>query len=491
MPPLPKIKDVIPLTNGLFSHIDYEFWDFTSGELDLMLLSRCGQRLPAPVLDIIQGQPDDPFAPRPQMTTSQLAQLGSLILHTYQYKWDKLINLHATEYDILKNYLDEYEEVMQDDDSATTSKTANKADRAYEVSQLASSTGSTNSQTTENQNETESTRRDNFSSDFSRTSTDNTTRTDNLSEAKNEVENVDSTRTDNLSESKSTTDDSTVTRTDNLSEGVTTSLDKTVIRTDDLTDTGTTSQSDSDSHTGGNYTETVTRALTATGGQDTSNGVYGFNSAAAVGDSESEVDSTNQENETTTTVLSGTKTDSHSKSGSEEVTHTGTQENVTDEEGSSTKLNTGTQQTVTDAEGTSSVRNTGTQETVTDKATGSTKVNTGTQSISESTSVTDSTLNVDNQVNSTESSGSSSSSNQSSQQAASTNDVQSGATSQLAEDSIVSRALSRARRYTHKGNIGNLTPQQLIRQEIDLWRWNFIETVLNDVKDFITIPIYS
>lgn len=452
---LAKVKDILPLTDGLFTHIDYQFWDFDPGELDLLLLSRCGQRLPAPLLDIIQGVPDDPCADRQQFTDSQLAQLGQLILRTYKFKWDRVGGLHAEEYDILKNYLDEYEEVLQDDDSASASKSSNRAERGFETSQLASSTGSTATQQTENSNETESTRDDNFSSDFNRSTTDSTTRTDNLSEAKVESEDTD------------------VIRTDNFSEAITASDHANVTRTDDLLDSGEHSNTDSQSHQGGNYTEEVTRELTSNGGQNGSTGVYGYNSSEPVGDSTSEVDTTTSENETTTKVISGTKSDSMSRSGTDEVSHTGTQETVTDSDNASTKSNTGTQDTVTD----------------TNKS--SNKLNTGTQAVEETVSITDSTVNVDHQVNTTTSGGTSSASNESSQRAASSNDMTSGSTSQLVEDSVINRALNRARKYTHKGNIGNLTPQQLIRQEIDLWRWNFIEEVLTDVKNFITIPMYS
>lgn len=48
----------------------------------------------------------------------------------------------------------------------------------------------------------------------------------------------------------------------------------------------------------------------------------------------------------------------------------------------------------------------------------------------------------------------------------------------------------RTRESTHEGNIGNLTTQQLLKQEIELWKWNFIQNVLADVNDFLTIPIY-
>ena len=48
----------------------------------------------------------------------------------------------------------------------------------------------------------------------------------------------------------------------------------------------------------------------------------------------------------------------------------------------------------------------------------------------------------------------------------------------------------KTRESKHTGNIGNLTTQQLMKQEIELWKWNFIESILADLKDFLTIPIY-
>lgn len=44
--------------------------------------------------------------------------------------------------------------------------------------------------------------------------------------------------------------------------------------------------------------------------------------------------------------------------------------------------------------------------------------------------------------------------------------------------------------YTHLGNIGNHTTQYLIGQEIDLWRWNFMQEILKDVANFLTLPTY-
>jgi hypothetical protein len=51
-------------------------------------------------------------------------------------------------------------------------------------------------------------------------------------------------------------------------------------------------------------------------------------------------------------------------------------------------------------------------------------------------------------------------------------------------------ANDRTRTSTHTGNIGNLTTQQLMKQEIELWKWNFIQNVLADLSEFVTLPIY-
>lgn len=43
----------------------------------------------------------------------------------------------------------------------------------------------------------------------------------------------------------------------------------------------------------------------------------------------------------------------------------------------------------------------------------------------------------------------------------------------------------------HKGNIGNISTQKLLLEEIDLWKWNFTDEILRDARDFLTLPIYS
>ena len=156
------VKDAFPLIDGLFSHIDFIFWDFNAGELDIQLLARCGYRRVAPIVRIIRGD-----GPRNQeLSQEQLGQIGTLILRTYGPKWLRLSQLNSLEYDVLKNYLDEYHEVLKDDDSTEQSKLANKAGREFDSTKMASSTGSNVTQNATNSNETESTRLDNFLSEI-------------------------------------------------------------------------------------------------------------------------------------------------------------------------------------------------------------------------------------------------------------------------------------------------------------------------------------
>ena len=67
-------------------------------------------------------------------------------------------------------------------------------------------------------------------------------------------------------------------------------------------------------------------------------------------------------------------------------------------------------------------------------------------------------------------------------------------TRNLVKDTISSGSNStdseRIRTSTHKGNIGNITSQHLLKEEIELWKWNAIHEILSDVKDLLTIPMY-
>lgn len=110
--------------------------------------------------------------------------------------------------------------------------------------------------------------------------------------------------------------------------------------------------------------------------------------------------------------------------------------------------------------GTNTVADTGTQTV------SSTKTNTGTQGNSETT------LNTGTQTN------------------AETIADTGTNTRTLDQTDELEGSDNRDRSGRHSGNIGNLTSQKMINEEIELWKWNYINSVLNDVKEFCTLPIY-
>ena len=61
----------------------------------------------------------------------------------------------------------------------------------------------------------------------------------------------------------------------------------------------------------------------------------------------------------------------------------------------------------------------------------------------------------------------------------------------LDEDRTDAVAEHKERSGKHSGNIGNLTSQKQLLEEISLWRWNYMKEILNDVKEFCTLPLYK
>lgn len=53
-----------------------------------------------------------------------------------------------------------------------------------------------------------------------------------------------------------------------------------------------------------------------------------------------------------------------------------------------------------------------------------------------------------------------------------------------------SGTFGRERETIQTGNIGNLSTQKLLREEIELWQWNFAEQIVTDVMRLLTLSIY-
>ena len=366
------MQEIIPLINGIFGHMNYNFRaEVSKTTLDFQFGSNYAKKNPSPIIERVMG--DDTG----EMSDAKLTFLAQMILETYKPKWDKMGDIYDIEYDPIHNFLDEWEDTSAEERDLT---------------------GST---------------QDTETVEYGKREVLDKTRTDNLANAETTTYNTNNTRTDNLTELETRNLGSSSSRTDNLME--TDTFGHTSTRTDNLIEV---------------VDEDGTNSETGSGADN----VYGFNSATAV----------------------GKDTNSSSNSGSDTLdrttTNTGTQ--ATAEGGNNTKANTGTQSTTGTDTGTVTTANTGTMQNAQTGTVGVSGTNTGTQDIDQT--VTQSGVDTTRDTGST-------------------HDVE---------------TTDRDRSGRHFGNIGNLTSQKQIKEEIDLWRWNYVNMILDDVKDFCCLPVY-
>lgn len=430
------MSQILPLTNGLFSHMNYTFRaEVTKGNLDIQFLAGYSKRNPSPIVEMIQGTYGQ------KLTDAELTTLAGVILEMYKEKWDKLGSIYDIQYDPIHNYLDEWEDEKDETvnkDLASSQIDTTTYGKISSVTGTRSDTGSSSTVVTE---------------DSTRTRTDNLTKTET-----HNIHNAE-TLTNNLSEQ--TSYGKTDTRTDNLKEE--TSYGKTETRTDNLTETNTYGKTDTMTD---NLTRGEQRSETDTGSNSNTQSVWAFNAASS---SNTNSDSgSNSDTKTMNDTVQNTGTETHVLSGSDGRTNTGTQ--ATAGSGKDTVDNTGTQANV--SSGSDTTTNTGTRTTSSDVTGSITTGDTGTETIVNDN---DAETRVSSILSRT----------------TSTTDTLSGSDS-LAKSGTGSEDVTtdQNRSGRHFGNIGNLTSQKMILEEINLWKWNYVKEILSDVKEFCTLPVY-
>lgn len=397
---------------------NFDFLGVDGQVIDRMLWSRIALRSPAPI--VVNTHEEE----KELLTLGERIELARMMYAYYRPKWEKQKAVVSIEYDPIHNYLDEWSDSSEGEESRQGSRSGTTTD-THNLSVNRTNTRTDNLQEEVSYGET-NTRTDNLSQ--SRTYDEDVTQTDDLE--KRTDYNVNEQRTDNLTESK--TYGKTNTRTDNLTE--TKTFGGTSTRTDNTT------QADSG----------------ASGSRE--HQVYGFNSTQYQ-NSEKDIFTGEGSNTRHNTGTVGTV-----NGGQDVKADTGTQQSV--EGGTDGKTNTGTQvnaktgyetegtdgTTTTEKDGTESVANTGTQTNA--KSGSDTVANTGTQT-NQGVQMTTGTV----------------------QRSESKTDSESGTS-------------SRDRSGIHTGNIGNLTSQKQIGEEIALWKWIFIEEIMADATTFLTLDVY-
>ena len=447
-----KIKQILPLTNGLFTKMTFTFPEGVSkANLDLMFLANYGNRNPSPVVEIVQSEYGE------VLNSNELTQLAQAIEQMYSDRWTKLGGIYNIEYDPIHNYLDEWEDESEEN---------------IDRNESSSGSGSTT---------------------YGKTQTETIIRTDNLTERSEVDESTSSTRTDDLTKTETRNLEQDSTRTDNLTEEI--SYGKTDTRTDNLTEeieygkTDTRTDNLSESKTYGR-TDTRTDNLLQTEAHSNSIGdssssaenVYAFNSSSAVPTDTSS--SSNTRTETLGGTVANTGTQANVASGSDGKTNTGTQTNALS--GTDERTNTGTQATV--SSGSDEKTNTGTQATVSSGSDEKSNTGTRTTEVSDTGTITtadegtETTVGEKDSTKVTTNTGTRTTGDQ-----LSTGGVDSTSKTGSVDEDVNT---TKERSGRHFGNIGNLTSQKMILEEINLWKWNYMQEILNDVKEFCTLPVY-
>lgn len=134
----PKIKDCLPLVNGIWYYIDYQFpevFDIDSSQLDVMFISNWSMRTAAPILRVLHSDESTTM-----LTALELLQLASVIKGMFKLKWDKMMAVAEMEYDPIHNYHDHLVEGIEYSEGIDRSKSGSGQNYSTRTDNLSEAT---------------------------------------------------------------------------------------------------------------------------------------------------------------------------------------------------------------------------------------------------------------------------------------------------------------------------------------------------------------
>ena len=111
---IPRVKEVFPATNALFSHSPYSF-PMDPAQMDLLFYTDFGLKSIAPLVSTLLGDDET-------LSEAKLTLLGTMLVNKYRTKWDRDKAVAESEYDPMHNYLDEYHEEGEASEDETDTK---------------------------------------------------------------------------------------------------------------------------------------------------------------------------------------------------------------------------------------------------------------------------------------------------------------------------------------------------------------------------------
>lgn len=116
-----KVKDVFPISNGVFAKMDFDFTPLNKDNLDLILLSKCGKREVTPIVEMLSKDGI--------LSDDSLQKIADMIIYEYGYNWQKVNNALMVEYSPLENAVYHEEECTDiDGETGDSVNEINKSD---------------------------------------------------------------------------------------------------------------------------------------------------------------------------------------------------------------------------------------------------------------------------------------------------------------------------------------------------------------------------
>lgn len=108
-----RIKDVISIERGFFAFINYAIDNFTFTQLDLLFLSKYGEREISPIIESLLDE-------NKQLSNAKLELLGAIINNMFSHSWDNQNEILIAEYNPLENYYETIETIRESENNNTT-----------------------------------------------------------------------------------------------------------------------------------------------------------------------------------------------------------------------------------------------------------------------------------------------------------------------------------------------------------------------------------
>lgn len=133
-----KIKDVLSLEQGFFSFINYKIDNFTFPQLDLLFLTKYGEREISPIIESLLDE-------NQQLSNEKLELLGDIIRNMFAHSWESQNTILEHEFNPLENYY----ETLETTRNSTNNNTTNTDNNTYAFNSLESVDKDNTSQTSE------------------------------------------------------------------------------------------------------------------------------------------------------------------------------------------------------------------------------------------------------------------------------------------------------------------------------------------------------